>query len=72
MNKIELVKIDSTGTGVTHIKVLIDEKDVGMLYLNADEVDLLLNTLKHGYLESDVEVSTNIYEDSDDEDELED
>ena len=38
MNKIDLVKIDSTGTGVTHIKVLIDEKDVGMLYLNADIV----------------------------------
>jgi len=72
MNKIELVKTDSTGTGVTHIKVLIDEKDVGVLYLNADEIDLLLNTLKHGYINSDVEVSTNIYDDSDEEDELED
>lgn len=72
MNKIELVKVDSTGTGVTHIKFLIDGQDVGMLYLNADEIDLLLRTLKHGYIDSDVEVSTNIYDDSDEDDELED
>lgn len=68
MNKITLEKINSSN-GVYHVKLLIDGKDVGVLYLKEEEAQVLLNCLKFGRSESEVALDINIF---DDEDEFED
>lgn len=65
MNKISLEKISSSGDNL-HVKLLINGSDVGVLYLKAEEVDLLLTTLKKGIYSSDVKLESNLYDDDED------
>jgi len=61
MNNLRLEKIYSSGDSV-HVKVLINDKDVGVLYLKDEEIDLLLKSLKHGARSSDCTLEENIFE----------
>jgi hypothetical protein len=69
MNKITLEKIHSTES-CYHIKLLINDKDAGILYLKESEMDMLYDSLKKGAINADVTLESNIYDS--DEDEFED
>ena len=66
MNKISLERLSSSSRDVTHIKLLINDKEVGVLYLKDEEVDLLLSTLKKGIYSSGVKLESNLFDDGDD------
>ena len=65
MNNIVLEKVNSSGNSV-HVKLLINDKDVGILYLKEEEVDILLKCLKHGSLSTDVNLESKIYTEEED------
>jgi hypothetical protein len=65
MNKISLQKIHSSGPGSVHVKLLINEKDVGILYLKEEELDILIQCLKKGIYDSDTNLETDIFDDDD-------
>jgi hypothetical protein len=65
MNGIVLEKVNSSGSSV-HVKLLIDNKDVGILYLKEEEADILLKCLKHGSIHSDITLECKIYSDDED------
>lgn len=67
--KFELVNVESTDHGA-HVKVLANDKEVGVLYLSHDEVDALLDLIRHGSAESSTEFKNSLFLDSfyDDED----
>jgi hypothetical protein len=62
MNKISLEKVNSSN-GITHVRFLINDKDVGMLYLKDDELDIALACLKKGSFNSDTEIHSDVYTD---------
>lgn len=62
MNKIRLEKVHSSG-GCVHVKLFINESDVGILYLKEDEVEILIECLKKGIYSSETELVTNIFDD---------
>lgn len=65
--KIELTN-SSNSNSALHISIKIDDKDVGILYLNEDELNKFIKVLKFGALNSDdVELENNCYIDEDDE-----
>lgn len=66
MNKISLEKIDSSSRDCTHVKVSINDKEVGVLYLKNEEVDILLSTLKKGIYSSETKLESNLFDDDDD------
>jgi hypothetical protein len=65
--KIELVTIQKTPTS-THVKVLADNKDVGVLYLANDELDALLDLIRNGISRSDTEFVNGLNIDDGEED----
>jgi hypothetical protein len=65
MNKIVLEKIQSSGN-VKHIKLLINDNDVGILYLKEEEVDIIFNCLKQGKFESETVLETDLFDSEDD------
>lgn len=65
MNKIRLERIYSSSDSV-HVKLLINNKDVGVLYLKEEEADLLLKSLKNGCYINEVEIESNIFDEEDD------
>jgi len=65
MNKIVLEKIQSSGN-VKHIKLLINDNDVGILYLKEEEVDILYNCLKQGKFDSETILETDLFDSEDD------
>ena len=65
MNKISLEKIHSSN-GVYHVKLLINDKDVGALYLKEEEAEALLSCLKFGRSESETSLNVNIFDEDDD------
>lgn len=65
MNKIRLEKVHSGG-GCVHVKLFINNGDVGILYLKEEEVEVLINCLKKGIYSSEVELETNIFDDEED------
>lgn len=65
MNKIVLEKIQSSGN-VKHIKLLINDNDVGILYLKEDEVEIFYNCLKNGKFESETVLETDLFDSEDD------
>lgn len=69
MNKISLQKIHSSGPDSAHVKLLINDKDVGILYLKEEELDTLVKCLKKGIYDSDTNFETDIYDDNNYEDE---
>lgn len=62
---IKLEKIYFSGDTV-HVKLLINDKDCGILYLNTDEAELLLKSLKFGVGRTDSELESNIFDEEDD------
>ena len=66
MNKISLEKIDSFSKDCVHVKVSINDKEVGALYLKSEEVDILLTTLKKGIYSSETKLESNLFDDDDD------
>lgn len=65
MNKIVLEKIQSSGN-VKHIKLLINDNDVGIFYLKEEEVDILYNCLKQGKFDSETILETDLFDSEDD------
>lgn len=66
MNKISLQKVHSSGPNSVHVKLLINDKDVGILYLKEEELDTLLSCLKKGIYDSDTNLDTDIFDDDSD------
>ena len=66
MNKIYLEKLDSSSGSCLHIKLKINNSDVGVLYLKEHEVELLLKTLRGGIRSTEILLETNIYDDGSD------
>lgn len=64
MNKITLQKVYSSGNSY-HVKVLVNGNDVGILYLKEEEVDIILDSLRHGIRDSETIIDSNIYDDND-------
>lgn len=62
MNRISLEKIQSTGA-CTHVKIIINDSEVGALYLKEEELDILLACLKKGIYSSDTQLTSNIFDD---------
>lgn len=65
--KIEFAHLTSTQTS-THVKVLADSKDVGVLYLSNEELDALLDLIRKGVRSSDTEFVNNLNIDDGDDD----
>lgn len=65
MNKIRLEKIYSSSDSV-HVKFLINEKDLGVLYLKQDEAELLIKSLRQGVGDADSELESDIFDEDDD------
>ena len=62
MNKIILEKINSGGS-CTHVKITINDSEVGALYLKESELDVLLSCLKNGIYSSDTQLTSNLFDD---------
>jgi len=63
--KFELVTVENTDHGV-HVKVLANDKEVGILYLSHGEVDALLDLFRHGAVNSSTEFKDSLFLDSTD------
>ena len=61
-NRITLEKIGSAGS-CTHVKIIINNSEVGALYLKEEELDALLKCLKNGIYSSETELVTNLFDD---------
>jgi hypothetical protein len=68
--KFEFSHLASTASCV-HVKVMANNKEVGILYLNNEELDALLDLIRKGISSSSVEFINNISVD-DGADDLED
>ena len=70
--KIEFAHLANTDTS-THVKVLADGKDVGVLYLSNVELDALLDLVRKGVRDSSTDFinSINVDDCDDDLDDLE-
>lgn len=60
MNNISLIKTYITSTGCVHAQVKINGSDVGMLYLNPTEIDVLTNILRNGLINSETTLETDL------------
>jgi len=60
MNSFHLIKTHTTGTGSMHVQVKINGNDVGLLYLNTEEVDILMNILRDGLVNSNTLLETDL------------
>ena len=67
MNKIALERVQTIGQ-CTHVKLLVNDNDVGILYLKEDEADILFKCLKRGSYQTEIQLDSNIYEDEGDDD----
>ena len=48
MHTIKFASNSNTGSRTAHYNLYVDGEDVGVLYLNENEKDLIINTLKAG------------------------
>jgi hypothetical protein len=72
MNKIELQLVDTHGDDTYHVKVLVNGKDVGILYLNEEEGEIITKLLQRGAAASDAQFNSDLFDqdgDYDDEEE---
>lgn len=60
--KIELSNIQNTQTGV-HVKVLANNKEVGILYLSHEELEALLDLIRKGSYNSSTEFVNSLHVD---------
>ena len=44
MNSIAIVVVDQSASGSYHVKVLVDEKDSGFLYLSSEQFDFFVKS----------------------------
>ncbi len=65
MNKIKLERVHSGGD-CTHVKLFINDNDVGILYLKTNEVEVLIECLKKGIYSSETDLETDIFDEEDD------
>jgi hypothetical protein len=66
MNKIVLQLVDTHGNDTYHVKVLINEKDVGILYLNEQEGEIITKLLQRGAAASDAQFSSDLFDQDED------
>lgn len=59
MNLIELRAITRAGNS-SHVSVFINKKDVGILYLKDNEIDILLHALRQGVGQADIQLETDL------------
>lgn len=59
MNLIELRAITRAGDS-SHISVFVNKKDVGILYLKDNEIDILLKALRQGVGHADIQLDTDL------------
>lgn len=46
MNKIELQVTEQSGSGSYHVKLVLDSKESGILYLNQEQLDAVASSFK--------------------------
>jgi len=66
MNKIELQLVDTHGEDTYHVKVLVNGKDVGILYLNEEEGEIITKLLQRGATASDAQFSSDLFDQEED------
>ena len=66
--KFEFVNNNATESGA-HVKVLANDKEVGILYLNDEEIEALLDLIRRGTYDSTHEFVNSLYVDEEDYDE---
>lgn len=54
MNKIELLVTEQSGNGSFHVRLLLDSKESGILYLNNEQLDGLSESFKSYCYENDL------------------
>ena len=54
MNKIELVVTEQSNNGSFHVKLILDSKESGILYLNKQQLDSIAESFKSYSYENDV------------------
>lgn len=59
MNSVELKAVTQVGDS-SHVSVYINKKDVGILYLKGNEIDVLLSLLRLGAQQSNVQLETDL------------
>jgi hypothetical protein len=59
MNSVELKAVTQVGDS-SHVSVYINKKDVGILYLKGNEIDVLLSLLRLGTQQSNVQLETDL------------
>jgi hypothetical protein len=59
MNLIELRAITRAGNS-SHVSVFINKKDVGILYLKDNEIDIFLRALSQGAGQADIQLETDL------------
>jgi len=72
MNNVLLKVVDQSSGGSYHIKLFIDEKEAGIFYLNEEQFDFFVKSLKSQSLETGIVFSVeNPFDvDSDEEEEF--
>lgn len=68
MNNILLKVVDQSSGGSYHIKLFVDEKETGIFYLNEEQFDFFVKSLKSHSLENGVVFSVENPFDLDEED----
>jgi len=63
LNKVELRASHRTSSGSTHAQVLINNKDVGILYLSHREKEALLELIHKGPFKGNVEFVSDLSDD---------
>jgi hypothetical protein len=54
MNNVNLLVVDQSSSGSYHVKILIDSKESGILYLSSDQFNLFSAGLKHICYENNI------------------
>ena len=70
MNNISLVVSDKSSNNSFHVKLFVDEKDVGVLYLSETQLDFLSQSIKNYAREEGVHYFLENLFDFSDEDEV--
>ena len=70
MNTISLTKTHVTASGSVHAQIKINNNDVGLLYLTPREIDVLVNALRDGLLNSNTTLEANLFDDEYSDEEL--
>jgi hypothetical protein len=67
MNTLKLVATHKTSSGAAHIKILLNDNDVGLLFLTEKEIQVLMNILRLGLVNSDTRLQTDLIQEEEEE-----